>query len=123
MRWGKGDANGEDVRVTGHLVGARPVLGPPFLERLARVVGVHFHEPVGGEQLVGDVGSLRIVRVEWDAAEGRQQHGEVEGQRIGGTVELLVGDHALFDARHVGPVIARIPRSRKSDSVQSLDVV
>ena len=87
----------------GHLVGAGPVLGPPLLERLGRVVGVDLHEPVRGEQLGADVVPFLVERLEVYAAEGRQEHGEVERQRVGGAVQLLVVDDALLDAGHVRP--------------------
>ena len=103
MGRGEGDADGEDVRIAGHLVGTRPVLGPPFLERFARVVRVDLHEPIGGEELVGDVRPVGVVGVEINAAERRQQHGEVEEQRVRRTIHLLVVDDALLDARDVGP--------------------
>ena len=90
-------------RIAGHLVSTRPVLGPPLLERFARVVGVDLHEPIGGEQLVGDVRPVGVVGVEIHPAERREQHGEVEEQRVRRTIQLLIVDDALLDARDVGP--------------------
>ena len=103
MGWREGDPHGRDVGEPRYLVSAGPVLGPPLLERLGPVVGVHLHEPARGEQLVADVRPLGVERLQVHPAERRQQHGEVEEQPLDRPVELFIVDDAFLDARDVGP--------------------
>ena len=78
MRRSEGDADGEDVRETRDLIGARPVLGSPLVEGLCRVVGVDLHEAIRRKELLADVSAGGVVGLQIHASEGRQQHGEVE---------------------------------------------
>ena len=87
----------------GHLVGAGPVLGPPLLERLRRVVGVDLHEPVRGEELGADV-RRHPCRTPAGRRRGRAAGAwRSRSQRVGGAVQLFVVDDALFDTGHVCP--------------------
>ena len=102
MRGGEGDPGGEDVGVFGIVIGHGPVGGFPLLVGLGAVVGIDFHETVGHEEFVGDLGSRFVVGFEADSAEGRDQHGEVEALLTGTAVDQFVFEFALFDFADVG---------------------
>ena len=97
MRRGERDPDPEHVRVPGGLVGLRPVRRAPLAIRLGRVVGVDLQETAGGEEIRGDVAARPVIGLQVRSPERRQQHGEIEGQGIAGTVQGLVVDLARFD--------------------------
>lgn len=48
--------------------------------------------PGGCEELGDDVVARLVIGVQWNSTEGRQEHGEIEGQRVLLAVEFLVVD-------------------------------
>jgi len=91
------DARGEHVRVGRRLVGLGPIRGRPVLVRAGLVVGVHLEEAGRVEQLLADVVTVAVERLEVGTAERRQEHREIEREVVLGAVDLLVMQEAGLD--------------------------
>lgn len=101
VRRSESDAGRKEVRVGRALIDSRPVGGSPLFEGLLRVVGIHLHEAVGGEDLFGDFGMISGIGFDADSGEWGKQHSHVEGQIRVFAIEGLVVGAALLDGADV----------------------